>query len=97
MVGAIVVVRILQRLLEGELMFASVKRNPESFRKNPPTKPPLPQTLLFVCVSATALPSLSTTDRCVVSPLCSSRRSPTTSGGCGERSTVAAGISGAAP
>ena len=60
-------------------MFWSVKRKPESFRKNPAANPPDPKTLLLVWVSATALPSLSTTERCVVSPSSSPARSPAAS------------------
>jgi hypothetical protein len=41
---------------------------PESLRKKPATAAPEPNTELLVTVTATALPSLSTTEMCVVSP-----------------------------
>src|SRR5687767_971172 len=66
----------------GALMFWSVKRKPELLRKNPSANPPEPQTLLFVIVSETALPSLSTAERWVVSPSVSDDRSPTSSNSC---------------
>ncbi len=53
------------RLRDGKPMFSSVKLKPESFRKKPPVNPPEPHTVLLVCVSETALPSLSTTEMCV--------------------------------
>src|SRR5688500_2928927 len=45
-----------------------LKSAPESLSRNPDTVAPAPNVVLLVCVSATAFPSPSTTDMCVVSP-----------------------------
>src|SRR5690554_1556290 len=69
MVGAMVELRI-RHGLEPPAGSEShwLKSMPESFRKKPETEAPDPHTELLVFVSATALPSPSTTERCVVSP-----------------------------
>src|SRR5690606_40532722 len=68
MVGEMVELRTRQSLRAGAVGSVREKSTAELFRKNPSTHAPEPKYGLSVLLSATALPSLSTTERCVVSP-----------------------------
>src|SRR5579872_6290909 len=67
-VGAIVVMRVIHAGASARSSSSGVIVAPELLRKKPSTATPAPKVLLLVTVTATALPSLSTTEMCVVSP-----------------------------